>query len=89
MHGAGIAQYSDWLQAGQPRGQSLCPGRVKSFLFSTSFRPTVGSIQPPIQWVPGTLSLGVKLPGREADHTPPASAKVNNGGPIPPLRRSR
>jgi hypothetical protein len=25
-------------------------------------------IQPPIQWVPGTLSPGVKWLGREADH---------------------
>jgi hypothetical protein len=34
--------------------------------------------QPPIQWVPGTLSLGVKRPGREADHSPPSSAEVEN-----------
>jgi hypothetical protein len=30
----------------------------------------------PIQWVPGALSLGIKLPGREADHSPPSSAEV-------------
>jgi hypothetical protein len=30
----------------------------------------------PIQWVPGVLSLGVKRPGREADHSPPSSAEV-------------
>jgi hypothetical protein len=30
----------------------------------------------PIQWVPGALSLGVKRPGREADHLPPSSAEV-------------
>jgi hypothetical protein len=28
---------------------------------------------------------GVKPPGREADHTPPASAEVKHGGAIPPL----
>jgi hypothetical protein len=28
--------------------------------------------------VPGALSLGLKRPGREADHSPPSSAKVNN-----------
>jgi hypothetical protein len=33
-------------------------------------------LQPPIQWVPGTLSLGVKRPGREADHSPTSSAEV-------------
>jgi hypothetical protein len=35
-------------------------------------RPT----QPPIQWVPWALSLGVKKKGREADHSLPTSAKV-------------
>jgi hypothetical protein len=28
--------YGDWLQAGQRRGQSSSPGRIKNFLFSTS-----------------------------------------------------
>jgi hypothetical protein len=32
--------------------------------------------QPPIQWVPGALTLGVKRPGREADHSPPSSVEV-------------
>jgi hypothetical protein len=32
--------------------------------------------RPPIQWVPGALSLGVKRPMREADHSPPSSAEV-------------
>jgi hypothetical protein len=50
--------------------------RVKNFLFSTSSRLAVGSTQPPIQWVPGVLSLGVKQPGHEADQSPPKSAKV-------------
>jgi hypothetical protein len=31
---------------------------------------------PPIQWVSGALSLGVKRPGRKADHSPPSSAEV-------------
>jgi hypothetical protein len=30
-----------------------------------------------IQWVPGALSLGVKRPGRESDHSPPSNADVN------------
>jgi hypothetical protein len=38
----------------------------------------MGTSQPPIQWVPGALSLGVKQPVREADHTPAASAEVKN-----------
>jgi hypothetical protein len=31
---------------------------------------------PHIRWVPGTISPGVKRPGHEADHSPPASAEV-------------
>jgi hypothetical protein len=38
------------------------------FLFTTASRTSLEPTQPPIQWVPGTLSLGVKRPGREADH---------------------
>jgi hypothetical protein len=30
----------------------------------------------PIQWVPGAVSLGVKRPGREADHSPSSRVKV-------------
>jgi len=37
---------------------------------------TLGPTQPPIQWVPGSVSLGVKRPGREADHSPPSSAEI-------------
>jgi hypothetical protein len=46
------------------------------FLFTTVSRPVLGLTQPPIQWVPGALSLAVKRPGCEADHSPPSSAEV-------------
>jgi hypothetical protein len=46
------------------------------FLFTTASRTALGPTQPPIQWVLGSLSLGVKLPGREAYHSPPSSAEV-------------
>jgi hypothetical protein len=39
------------------------------FLFTTASRTVLGPTQPLIQWVPGSLTLGVKLPGREADHS--------------------
>jgi hypothetical protein len=39
-------------------------------------REFLGPTQPPIQWIQGALSLGVKRPGREADHSPPSSAEV-------------
>jgi hypothetical protein len=38
LHGAMShkrSRYGNWLRAGGPRGQSLSPGRVKHFLFST------------------------------------------------------
>jgi hypothetical protein len=50
-------------------------------------RPT----QPTIQWAPGALSLGVKRPGHEADHSPPSSAEVKNAlscTSTPPLHLS-
>jgi hypothetical protein len=81
------SRYSDWIRAGRPRGQSSSPGRGKNFLFSTSFRPVLGPTQPPIQWVPWALSPWVKRYGREADHSPPASAavkKILNYTSIPP-----
>jgi hypothetical protein len=48
------------------------------FLFTTASRMALGPTQPPIQWVSGALSLGVKRPEREADHSLPSSAKVKN-----------
>jgi hypothetical protein len=35
--------------------------------------------------VPGTLSPVVKLPGREADHSPPTTVKAKKGEAIPLL----
>jgi hypothetical protein len=43
---------------------------------SKSSRSALRSTQPPIQWVLGALSLGVKRLGREVDHSPPISAEV-------------
>jgi hypothetical protein len=57
-------------------GPSSSLDRVKNFLFTTSSRPALGSTQLPIQWVLGDFSPGVKRPGREADHSLPASVKV-------------
>jgi hypothetical protein len=51
-------------------------------------RPALGPTQPPIQWVSGGSFLGVKRPGREADHPPPYSAELKNVWSytsIPPL----
>jgi hypothetical protein len=45
--------------------------RLGIFLSTTASRAALGPTHPPIQWVPGALSLRVKQPGREADHSPP------------------
>jgi hypothetical protein len=55
-----------------PAGQRIFP------LTSVS-RPALRPTQPPVQWIPGVLSPGVKArPGRDADHLPPSSAEVVN-----------
>jgi hypothetical protein len=57
----------------------------KIFLYSKAFRLALGLTQPPIQWTLGALSLGIKWKGCEGNHSPTSSAKVKNGGAIPPL----
>jgi hypothetical protein len=56
------------------RGRNSSPDRVKSFLHLVQ----TGSGVHPTSYLMGTgaLSPGVKRPGREADHSPPASAEV-------------
>jgi hypothetical protein len=59
---------------------------LEIFLFTTASKTTLGHTQPPIQWVPGTLSLSVKLLGRETDHSHPSSVlRSRMRGAIPPL----
>jgi hypothetical protein len=78
-HGYGTA--TEWIT----EGSELSSSGVKNFLFSMLSKPTLGSSQLPIQWVPGALSQGVKRPGPEADHSPPASAEVKKCGSTHPL----
>jgi hypothetical protein len=75
--GAGISQ---WYSAGLRAGLSgvRVPTGAGNFLFTTASRTALGSNQPPSQWVSGALSLGVKRPGRESDHSPPSSAEAKN-----------
>jgi len=39
---------------------------------------TLGPTQPPVEWVQEALSLVVKHPGCQADHSPPFDSKVKN-----------
>jgi hypothetical protein len=63
-----------WLRAGRSGFDSR--QGLGIFLFTTASRPAMGPTQPPIQWVTGVFSPGIKRPGREADHSPPSSAEV-------------
>jgi hypothetical protein len=59
------------------------------WITATTSRTALGPTQPPIQWVLGALSLGVKRPRREADHSSPSSTEVKNAWsytPTPPIR---
>jgi hypothetical protein len=85
--GAGIAQSVERLPTGgRPRSRSSRPGRVKNYLHVVQ----TGSGAHPASYPVGTggASPGVKRPGSEADHSPPSSAGVKNGGAIPhsPIR---
>jgi hypothetical protein len=51
-------QYSVWLRAGRSGFDSRQGQRI--FLLASASRPALGPTQPPIQWVPGVLSPGIK-----------------------------
>jgi hypothetical protein len=55
------------------------PAGAKDFSSNLCVQTGSGATQPPVQWVPGVLSPGVKArPGRDADHSPPSSAEIVN-----------
>jgi hypothetical protein len=51
------------------------------YAFATTSTPTLGSTQPPIQWLPGTFSLEVKRPGYKADHSEVKNARSYTSTP--------
>jgi hypothetical protein len=68
---AGIAQ---WCSAELRAGWSGVRVSTEARNFCLHHHVQIGSgglTQPPILWVPGALSLGVKWPGSEADHSLP------------------
>jgi hypothetical protein len=55
-------------------GQDISPVHVS--------RPVLGSIQRPIQWVPGAFSFAVKWPLGEVDQSSPTGAEVRKRGSV-------
>jgi hypothetical protein len=87
--GAGLPQrYSAGLRV----GWLVVRVPARSGNFSLYHRIKIGSVGPtqlPIEWVPETLSLGIKWPARETNHSPPPSAEVKNAWSYtstPPMR---
>jgi hypothetical protein len=74
------SRYSDRLRAGRTGFHSWQEQYI--FLYSTALRPALGPNQPPTQLAPETISPRVKQPERDAHHSPPSSAEVNNGAAI-------
>jgi hypothetical protein len=56
--------------------QISSPGWLKNDHHSMSSRLLLGSAQPPVYWVPGTLSTVVKWKVCGGDNSPPTSAKA-------------
>jgi hypothetical protein len=54
------------------------PAGDGNFYLHHCIQNSSGPTQPPSQWVSGALPLGVKRPGREANHSPPSSAELKN-----------
>jgi hypothetical protein len=75
-----VSRYSHGLRA---RRRGSIPGKGKRFFSSPQCPDRLWD--PPIQWVPGALSPGVKRLGHEADHSPTSSAEVKNFGAIPSI----
>jgi hypothetical protein len=71
-----VSRYSDWLRGEQQKGRSSSPCRGEIFSSPCLPDPVLGPTQPPIKWVSGALSPGVKRPWCEADRSPATSAKV-------------
>jgi len=59
-------------------GVRIPGGGVGNFSFPHRVQTGSGA-HPPMQCLPGSRYLGVKLPGRESDHSPPASVDIKEG----------
>ena len=65
-----IAQSVQWLGYGLDTLGFNSRQRQKFFFFSKMARVVLGPIQPPLQWLPEALPLGVKWPKHEGNYSP-------------------
>jgi hypothetical protein len=72
--GGGIARYNYGLRTGWPVSRGSIAGRGTNSSFHLVETHSL------IQLVPGSLSSGVKRPGRHADQSPPSNVEVKNSG---------
>jgi hypothetical protein len=64
---------------------TICGSQFQNIHISIFSGPAAGLTQRPIQWTPGALSLAVKRPGLETDHSPPTSTETKKCGSIYPV----
>jgi hypothetical protein len=72
---------------------SMQPQETETVLSKTISRTTLGSTQPPVHWVSGALSPGLKGPGRDTHRARsgahPASYILGAGGSFPGVKMAR
>jgi hypothetical protein len=79
--GAGVAQLVSCLTMDWTAGRSGFNPRQgqRTFPLVSVTRPALEPTQPIVEWVCGVLSPGLmRGRGRDADHSPPSSAEVEN-----------
>jgi hypothetical protein len=81
---AGIAQSGYRRVKGWKTGVRF-PAGAKDFSHLQSVETRPGTTYSPIQWFLGALSLGIKWPKREANHSPPFSAEDKNNWSMSPM----
>jgi hypothetical protein len=75
-----VKSFNQALTTGWTTGRSgFDPRQGQIFPVASVSRLALGPTQPPVQWLPEVLCPRVKArPGRDADHSPPSSAEVEN-----------